>query len=362
MRNRLLFILWLFALALLWIPAGSEAAGMILADSILAEAILAAYAGFYAGRVKLRLDLKGSYSGEKEASLIINADYGGILPVKLRLKVMAQNSLTGEKGLLTFEELISPGGKKKESGIFNRGISCQKENPLQIELKSPYAGKIRMQIEAAYIADIFGVLRFRIKKIDTQNLTCLLLPRAATAPQIQEILYSYEQSSDVYAEDRPGQDQSNPYELRDYRNGDDIRRIHWKLSSKTENWILREGSYPVGYRLLLLMENSYEEKSGAKSPEAAIEKACGTVISLSEELTDRGISHHIGWWSDKYQEIQTTEIRSADDLASSLGEILGATLEKRKKTIWERFLESYPGSQFSQIIVIDDETTKNYRL
>ena len=345
MKNRVFFILWIAVLAILWLIGRLQAAEVLLIDTVLAVVILAAYAFFFARRIKTDFELKGSYDGTKQASLKINTDYRGWLPIRLSMRLQMENCLTGEKGKMTLE-----------------GLHSRNESDMQFDLQSSHAGKLQVEIETAYITDLFGIFRFRLKEAQAQKLTCLLLPQAVPPQQLPEILSGYEQSSDVYAEDRPGMDQSSTYELRDYRSGDNIRAIHWKLSSRNENWIVRDGSYPIGYRLLLLIENSYARKKNEDIQKAAIEHACAAMIALSEELTDRGIIHHIGWWDKQTQSIKTVEIQSAEDLMRSLGAILGATLEERKKTIWERFLENSNQDQFSQIIVIDDETAKNYSL
>lgn len=344
MKNRVFFALWIAVLAILWLIGRLQAAEVLLVDTVLAVVILAVYAFFFARRIKKDFELKGSYDGTKQASLKINTDYRGRLPIRLRIQLQIQNCLTGEKGKMTLE------------GLYSRN-----ERDMQFDLQSSHAGKLQMEIETAYITDLFGLFRFRLKEVQAQKLTCLLLPQAVPQ-QLPEILYGYDQSSDVYAEDRPGMDQSSTYELRDYRSGDNIRAIHWKLSSRNENWIVRDGSYPIGYRLLLLIENSYERRKNEDFQKVAIEHACAAMIALSEALTDRGMIHHIGWWDKQTQSIKTVEIQSAEDLMCSLGEILGATLEELKKTIWERFLENSDQDQFSQIIVIDDETAKNYSL
>ena len=144
--------------------------------------------------------------------------------------------------------------------------------------------------------------------------------------------------------------------------------------------VIASGTVIEGQKLLLLLENSYPSaRSGARasgcgrvptqsgSPQDydsqdAIERACADLIALSEELTDRGILHDVGWWAKETQKIQTAEIRSAEDLIQALGALLGATLEERKKTIWERFSREYGENSFSQVIIIDDETAKTYKV
>ena len=371
MKNRLFFILWITIMAVLWLAGNLQSAGVILADSLLAAVILSVQATVSAKGLRTDYRLKGSHNGENQASLQINTNYNGLLPVKLYLQMQVENQLTGEKQSMRADGIL-PG----------RGT---KQNSLLVRMEDAHAGKLQLQIETIAVADLFGLFRFRprgreeqIKAV--QKLSCLMLPQAAMPPQLPDIVWKYDQNSDIYAEDRSGLDQSQTYELRDYRSGDSLRSIHWKRSSRSNSWIVREGSWPVGQSLLLLLENSYPSvPSGAGAsgcgrvptqsgspqdydPQDAIERACASLIALSEELTDRGILHDVGWWAKETQKIQTAEIRSAEDLIQALGALLGATLEERKKTIWERFSREYGENSFSQVIIIDDETAKTYNL
>lgn len=371
MKNRLFFILWITIMAILWLAGNLRSAGIILADSLLASVILSVQAAVSAKGLRVDYRLKGSYNGENQASLQINTNYNGLLPVKLYLQMQVENQLTGEKQSMRADGILPSRGAK--------------QNSLLVRMEDAHAGKLQLQIETIAVADLFGLFRFRprgreeqIKAV--QKLSCLMLPQAAMPPQLPDIVWKYDQNSDIYAEDRSGLDQSQTYELRDYRSGDSLRSIHWKRSSRSNSWIVREGSWPVGQSLLLLLENSYPSvPSGARAsgcgrvptqsgspqdydPQDAIERACASLIALSEELTDRGILHDVGWWAKETQKIQTAEIRSAEDLIQALGALLGATLEERKKTIWERFSREYGENSFSQVIIIDDETAKTYNL
>ena len=371
MKNRLFFILWITIMAVLWLAGNLQSAGVILADSLLAAVILSVQATVSAKGLRTDYRLKGSHNGGNQASLQINTNYNGLLPVKLYLQMQVENQLTGEKQSMRADGIL-PG----------RGA---KQNSLLVRMEDAHAGKLQLQIETIAVTDLFGLFRFRprgreeqIKAV--QKLSCLMLPQAAMPPQLPDIVWKYDQNSDIYAEDRSGLDQSQTYELRDYRSGDSLRSIHWKRSSRSNSWIVREGSWPVGQSLLLLLENSYPSvPSGAGAsgcgrvptqsgspqdydPQDAIERACAGLIALSEELTDRGILHDVGWWAKETQKIQTAEIRSAEDLIQALGALLGATLEERKKTIWERFSREYGENSFSQVIIIDDETAKTYNL
>ena len=55
---------------------------------------------------------------------------------------------------------------------------------------------------------------------------------------------------------KPGGGYSEQHELREYRPGDGLNQIHWKLSAKTGDLIIREPMEPLGNRLLLTMDLS----------------------------------------------------------------------------------------------------------
>lgn len=360
MKNRLFFLLWTVMLAVLWLIGELTFAGILLTDSILAALVLAMQAGIAARHLKTDSTLKGSRNGENRACLKIRTDYKGLIPVKLCLQMEVQNQLTGETGRLRGQGVLA--GRGGDS------------NDLQLWINESHAGKLQIKPESMRITDLLGLVSFRIgdkKESREKRLSCLLLPETVKVPLLPEIAEQYDQNSDAYAEDRPGPDLSQTHELREYRSGDSLRSIHWKRSSRGDSWIVREGSLPVGKDLLLLLENSYSPETGKSqtlktgretkkgTPQDAIEKACARLIALSENLTDRGISHCIGCWSRETQSLQIVEIHTAEDLIQELGRLLSTTLEDGK-TIEERFLQSYGEETFSQVIIIDDETTKIY--
>ena len=96
--------------------------------------------------------------------------------------------------------------------------------------------------------------------------------------------------SSIYAQNRPGRDYSEVYEIRSYREGDPISSIHHKLSAKREELVVREGSYPVGSRLMLL--SILPDWTGTIEE---CEEVLTAVFSVSSFLTADGLGHVIAW-------------------------------------------------------------------
>ena len=51
--------------------------------------------------------------------------------------------------------------------------------------------------------------------------------------------------ADVYDDFRPGNDSSEIFDVREFRDGDKIQSIHWKLSAKMQELVVREDSQPL---------------------------------------------------------------------------------------------------------------------
>lgn len=57
----------------------------------------------------------------------------------------------------------------------------------------------------------------------------------------------WEQTGDIYDGKKSGTDVSEVFGLREYREGDTLQSIHWKLSGKMHQLIVREFGRPVNY-------------------------------------------------------------------------------------------------------------------
>ena len=109
---------------------------------------------------------------------------------------------------------------------------------------------------------------------------------------------------------RRGDDPSEVFQLREYQQGDDVRRIHWKLSSKLDKLILRESSQTVDRSLLV-----YWDKRFSCTP-AQMDAMAEITASVCQGLCDSGISFDLGWTEAEEQELRS--IAGEDQLLQTI--------------------------------------------
>lgn len=111
----------------------------------------------------------------------------------------------------------------------------------------------------------------------------LVLPSIyPTAIEIPAVFRYFGEESGLYYEDEIGNDPSEILELREYRSGDRLQKVHWKLSQKTGNLIVKEFSEPMLLSVVFLLDTM-------DFSEAFLE----VFLSVSMELCEQKCLHYV---------------------------------------------------------------------
>ena len=105
------------------------------------------------------------------------------------------------------------------------------------------------------------------------------------------LVSSMPEESDSYAPGRRGNDLTEIFQLRDYVPGDDLRRIHWKMTAKTDRLIVREASLPLQRSLLVFWDKTAADKLAPDAADALAE----SVSSVCQSLSEAGFAYTLGW-------------------------------------------------------------------
>lgn len=281
----LLFLGLLLALVLIFAFTGSVWALCALAAQILF--LLASWILALCQRKKTELRLVLPPTAAKGAaisgqSLIKREGYFPTGPVSLRLRL--RNQLTGEETSMDL-----PGGE-----AFS--FSCT------------HCGEVEVRAALACLRGLVGFLPLRIPTNAHSRLTVLpdtFQPEIRlTIPQAMNL------DSEDYAPDRRGSDPTEPYQYREYQPGDSLRSIHWKLSAKQDDLMVREASLPVSRSLL-----AFWEKQGAD-----LDAQAEVYFSLCQALCQQGYHFTMGFAREGG--VTFLEIDSIDDLLSGIPAVL----------------------------------------
>lgn len=91
---------------------------------------------------------------------------------------------------------------------------------------------------------------------------------------------------------KKGPDMSEIYDLKTYYPGDDIRHVHWKLSAKTGEVLLKEGSHNSSFETVLLVDIGLKDQT-SEIDKHVLSKSLAFAMSMSEKLLLKNIGHYV---------------------------------------------------------------------
>lgn len=125
---------------------------------------------------------------------------------------------------------------------------------VRVPIPTQHTAVIRTEIRSAYMWDFLGLFRFRMHLVrngtfrDPLRTDITVLPHASP-PRGKLQMWDNSQSTLV-----PTQRLSEQYEIRTYRPGDALRSVHWKLTAKIDDILVRESVEPRYSVLAIALE------------------------------------------------------------------------------------------------------------
>ena len=224
-------------------------------------------------------------------------------------------------------------------------------------------------LERIWVYDYFRMVRLRL---DVHMLSCMcVVPRRLEFRRKRE-LYDIDEEADANRP-RPVGEDAEPNDLRAYMNGDSLKRIHWKLSSKSQELIVRNYSGNAGKRVYILcdLEKRYENQEDAQVSEnikTLREPRPEYADIIDESLADLVIENALAaakrelradsditlvWLkeSDGHPVLQTVAITCFAEYENAFHALAGVSLTAFGKQI-EMLIRSLPDADASALIIV----------
>lgn len=142
-----------------------------------------------------------------------------------------------------------------------------------------------------------------------------------------------------YSGSRPGDDPGETYDIREYRSGDSIRQIHWKLSGKLDDIMIREKSFPVDDTVLILAEAFQAERD----PQRA-ETVAEVFSAVLQSFMKQKISCQAGIYDRSSGKFRLEKIRTEEDRENILYRFLRYGSDVKTPVTVQEYLKD-PGTQ-----------------
>lgn len=273
----------------------------------------------------VRIHIPGNCRKNQEVQGVLSMQRKGRLPLfKVEVELSVCNLMTGE--VIT---------QQLRTGLKGKDIT---ELPFRIQ--SELCGCVQITVTGIKVYDVTGIWN---KKFNAgEQAQIVVLPDTFTTDiHLMPGLLADNESIE-YSSEKPGEDMSEIFGIREYMPGDNIKNIHWKLTGKCDDLMVRLPSLPMENSVLLLYETSaVTAEAGSDRMPQVYDALAEIFVTLSQTLLHNNIAHEIAWYDHSERSLLSLDIEQEDDLLGALGRILSSPHVTDEIRAYEHYVKEH---------------------
>lgn len=340
LRNKLRYLVFLAAVGLLAILYNVYYMWIIFLTVLAVPFLMFGLLCYFYGKVRTEL---------VSAAHIVNK--GDVVPISVQLNNPTIFPVSDLRIYLVYQNAYSGEQHKKE---FVVSVDYRTKTSVTCNLYSEYAGNLIVSLKAVRIYDYLKI--FSLKRKQKGEV------RAAVLPFYYELMendFNHMRSklveSDYYSPYKGGDDPSEVFAIREYREGDRQQRIHWKLSRKQGQLMIKEFSDPLNCSVLLLADLSVPKNENILGfMDATLE----CVLSLSYTFLQKGQLHYFAWYDKKFGGCRRIRVEREKDLYEAVDGLLHAMPYAEDVDALAIYHAEHPHEQYTDMFYVTGDLSE----
>lgn len=143
--------------------------------------------------------------------------------------------------------------------------------------------------------------------------------------------------SDRFSTYKKGDDPSEIFDIREYADGDKIQRIHWKLSSKTGDLMVKEGSLPLMKEIHIFIDLCATGTKQERNDK--INRLIQGVYSIAMFMIESGIPQAYIWYDKVNGVIQEYSVEQEEELYWMFQELFRSKTTTEESELMEAYVD-----------------------
>ncbi len=242
---------------------------------------------------------------------------GKVLPISKGVAwVRYENLFSGEKGKMKIRFSVDAGKRRGR----------------RIPVVIHHCGNVSIQVVKVKIFDYLNIFATTVGK-DFERQDILVMPPLKEIYLGRDRWYNEtNEDSDRFSLYKKGDDPSEIFDIRDFKDGDRIQMIHWKLSSKTGHYMVKEGSLPLAKAIHIFID-----LCAASSTDADL--LIQGVYSISMQLMEQRVPQRFMWYDNVNDIIQEHLIEQEEELFWMFEDLFKCRITKDQNEFIRAYME-----------------------
>lgn len=253
-------------------------------------------------------------------------------------------------------------GRRRKMKILT-GAGARETSRLSAELNCKQGGCYVFQLRRIRIYGWFGI-GYVSRRVRSEAVLHVMPKIVPVNLVVGEASRHFMGEADIHDDKIGGDDATEIFQIRPFRDGDKLCSIHWKLSAKEEELMVRENSLPLGGPVILLLDMRREARKRIRkgadrglrlSTERRMAQFYETVLSLSFALMEQRCIHYIAWYSQREQDVVRVRVDKEEKVYLALLLLYGSlrdTGERQEQDIRQLYQDKYKGETWITEILL----------
>ncbi len=235
----------------------------------------------------------------------------------------------------------------KENLEISIPVYSKGEQIVKLPVKSDYCGVIDVHIDNVTVWDMLHIWYATCNVSVNNNI--ILYPVLREGVEVDGNVY-VTGNDDTEESHKKGNDFAEISDIREYIPGDSLKDIHWKLSSKKEELMVKEHITMSSKQIAVLVE-VYNDK------EYVLDNIVDVAYSVCTHLITHNMPFTLYWWSDNIKEMKEKIILNIYDVEDSFKEIFYERPYSNRNIGFSQF--KYASERIENIIYVSDNDESN---
>ncbi len=215
----------------------------------------------------------------------------------------------------------------------------------------PEMGRYKLFLRKIRVCDVTGLAYGSVWTRSVANIQ--VMPGFFRIPVLRtEATKNFYGEADSYDERLPGYDNSEIFQIREYQRGDRLQHVHWKLTAKHDELVVKEHSLPKSCPVVLLLDYRPGIWGGQRRRILPFMEAAA---SLSFSMMEVGCPHYIAWYDRAQKDILRVRVDDEESMFYFVGILTDIRFGRCRSELAELYGDKYRMETYVREFVLDEK-------
>lgn len=235
----------------------------------------------------------------------------------------------------------------------NLPIRARKDTEIQYPIVMDYSGRFLVNTRQIRFVDLLGICELKVDL--NESAECLILPSGVLRNQEAGHIYINGVTEAMESKEK-GYDFSEVSGIREYIPGDKLQNIHWKLSVKKDELMVKERVSVSAMQLHVLVELANDEQM-------RVDAVLDLADSVTQSFVAQNLPFTVYYYSSNLQELKSCYIGNEVERVQWLEMMLYNKCYKDVGLVEQMFFQHYAsGGTYLYIGIADGSEASNHMI